>query len=103
VALLDEYPDDQRQIATIQVLIARTLEYGKMTIERTGESHTVEQMLKPGGAIALQPFEMKLSVANYSRHPTDRINLRIISVTSDGHQETTDLEVPYELPTGQNP
>jgi hypothetical protein len=99
----DEYPDDRRQIATIQVLIARTLEAAKMTIERTGEAHTVEEALKPGATIALQPFELKLSLVNYTRQPTDRISLRIVSITSDGNRETTYLHVPYQLPRGQDP
>ena len=99
----DEYPDGRRQIEAMQVLIMRSLEYGKMTVERTGESHKVEAALNPSGTIALQPFELKLSLANYSRHPTDWINLRVISVNSDGLKESTYFYVPYQSPLEQNP
>ncbi|HTB12641.1 MAG TPA: hypothetical protein VK752_13760 [Bryobacteraceae bacterium] len=98
----EEYPDDRRHIEAIQVLIMRSPEYGKRAIERTGESHAVGQDVKPGATVALQPFELKLPLANYSSRPTDALNLRVISVTSDGLRESTYLHVPYQLPLGQS-
>jgi hypothetical protein len=103
LASSDEYPDSGRKVATIQVLIARTLEYGKLTIERTAGPYSVDQTLTPGTRLVLQPFELKLSLTEYAKHPSDRINLRVVSVTSEGRREVAYLDVPYELPAGVNP
>jgi hypothetical protein len=103
LASSDEYPDSGRKVATIQVLIARTREYGKLTIERTAGPYSVDQTLTPGTRLVLQPFELKLSLTEYAKHPSDRINLRVVSVTSEGRSEVAYLDVPYELPAGVNP
>jgi hypothetical protein len=92
-----EYANSRREIVSIEVLIARTVD-AKLTVERTGESHTVEKLLNSRGLTGLQPFELRLSLSNYSKHPTDRINLRIISTASEGVQEATYLHIPYALP-----
>jgi hypothetical protein len=82
-----EYPDEGRRIENIQVAMVRTVE-NTMAILATGEMHKAE----PG------PFELKLPLPNGSKDPTDRIVLKVVSVTSEGAEEDTYLHVPFALP-----